>query len=305
VFNEGQYAPGSDSGNRLLAHELTHVVQQGGEERVMKQDKKHKHSPAHKKETTKKHNSEVTTHAIYYYESDGTLLWKHQSDKSQVRLVNDNFASANKSKNIKDIPEKDLEQNSKDVGMTNEELNMRAFLTAIRQAENGGNSPLPYNSWNHFTHGKLNTFTDDPYEKNSHAYDSHPGTRYEHKKVKDKPDKIIDQGSAAGAYQILQGPFKGYQSLHPKEIPDFSPESQDRIAIYMIKYRHAEGDIANGNIESACKKLVKREGGEQFASLPGGSQQTVNLTTMKKLFKQNVSNELNGKSIIHTQKGKL
>ncbi len=28
VFNEGQYAPGSDSGNRLLAHELTHVVQQ-------------------------------------------------------------------------------------------------------------------------------------------------------------------------------------------------------------------------------------------------------------------------------------
>jgi len=29
VFNEGQYAPGSDSGNRLLAHELTHVVQQG------------------------------------------------------------------------------------------------------------------------------------------------------------------------------------------------------------------------------------------------------------------------------------
>ena len=29
VFNEGQYAPGSDSGNRLMAHELTHVMQQG------------------------------------------------------------------------------------------------------------------------------------------------------------------------------------------------------------------------------------------------------------------------------------
>lgn len=29
VFNNGQYAPGSDSGKRLLGHELTHVVQQG------------------------------------------------------------------------------------------------------------------------------------------------------------------------------------------------------------------------------------------------------------------------------------
>ena len=31
AFNSGQYAPHSDSGKRLLAHELTHVVQQGGD----------------------------------------------------------------------------------------------------------------------------------------------------------------------------------------------------------------------------------------------------------------------------------
>lgn len=30
VFNNGQYSPESDSGKRLMAHELTHVVQQGG-----------------------------------------------------------------------------------------------------------------------------------------------------------------------------------------------------------------------------------------------------------------------------------
>jgi len=30
VFNAGQYQPGSENGKRLLAHELTHVVQQGG-----------------------------------------------------------------------------------------------------------------------------------------------------------------------------------------------------------------------------------------------------------------------------------
>ncbi len=33
VFGAGQYAPGTADGNRLLAHELAHVVQQGGVER--------------------------------------------------------------------------------------------------------------------------------------------------------------------------------------------------------------------------------------------------------------------------------
>ena len=33
VFNEGQYAPTTDSGKRLLAHELTHVIQQTGSQR--------------------------------------------------------------------------------------------------------------------------------------------------------------------------------------------------------------------------------------------------------------------------------
>ena len=37
VFNSGQYSPGSDSGKRLMAHELTHVVQQhGGENKLQK-----------------------------------------------------------------------------------------------------------------------------------------------------------------------------------------------------------------------------------------------------------------------------
>jgi hypothetical protein len=31
-FREGEYSPGSDSGKKLIAHELTHVVQQGGEQ---------------------------------------------------------------------------------------------------------------------------------------------------------------------------------------------------------------------------------------------------------------------------------
>jgi hypothetical protein len=34
AFNEGEYQPGSSDGRRLLAHELTHVVQQGGAARL-------------------------------------------------------------------------------------------------------------------------------------------------------------------------------------------------------------------------------------------------------------------------------
>ena len=38
VFGAGQYAPDSASGKRLLAHELTHVVQQDGEESSVMRD---------------------------------------------------------------------------------------------------------------------------------------------------------------------------------------------------------------------------------------------------------------------------
>lgn len=37
-FREGEYSPGSDSGKHLLAHELTHVVQQTGAERLHRED---------------------------------------------------------------------------------------------------------------------------------------------------------------------------------------------------------------------------------------------------------------------------
>ena len=42
VFAAGQYAPGTRDGNRLLAHELTHVLQQGfgREQGVLQRDDK-------------------------------------------------------------------------------------------------------------------------------------------------------------------------------------------------------------------------------------------------------------------------
>ena len=56
VFNTGQYAPESDSGKRLLAHELTHVVQQQSQpmRSVMRQPKKKKKSNSDIVEAIKK-----------------------------------------------------------------------------------------------------------------------------------------------------------------------------------------------------------------------------------------------------------
>ncbi|ULT44688.1 DUF4157 domain-containing protein [Niabella defluvii] len=39
VFNQNQYQPGTESGKRLLAHELTHVVQQTGSIRAYRNKK--------------------------------------------------------------------------------------------------------------------------------------------------------------------------------------------------------------------------------------------------------------------------
>jgi hypothetical protein len=41
-FNRGAYQPGSSGGDRLLAHELTHVVQQGGGKRIQRKESKKK-----------------------------------------------------------------------------------------------------------------------------------------------------------------------------------------------------------------------------------------------------------------------
>ncbi|MEK6288295.1 MAG: DUF4157 domain-containing protein [Acidobacteriota bacterium] len=40
VLGAGQYAPATSAGQRLLAHELTHVIQQGGNARALQQDSK-------------------------------------------------------------------------------------------------------------------------------------------------------------------------------------------------------------------------------------------------------------------------
>lgn len=70
--------------------------------------------------------------------------------------------------------------------------------------------------------------------------------------------------TAAGRYQILNSTYK---DVAPNlGIKDFSPESQDRIAIELIKRAGALEDVQSGNYQAAIKKL-----GGTWASLPSST----------------------------------
>lgn len=72
--------------------------------------------------------------------------------------------------------------------------------------------------------------------------------------------------TAAGRYQILARYFDVYQKQ--LNLPDFSPESQDRIAIQMLHEVHAIEMLEAGHFEDALKAASSR-----WASLPGAGYQ--------------------------------
>lgn len=83
----------------------------------------------------------------------------------------------------------------------------------------------------------------------------------------DHPRKIVRlsanlSSTAAGRYQLLARYFDSYKKL--LSLPDFSPASQDAIAIRQIKEQGALLDIEAGRFDRAVKKVRNI-----WASLPG------------------------------------
>lgn len=86
------------------------------------------------------------------------------------------------------------------------------------------------------------------------SYADHPRI-----KVHLRPDLT---STAAGRYQILERYFDAYKKqLH---LPDFSPASQDRIAMQMITECDAMIEVMAGDVRDAITKCASR-----WASLPG------------------------------------
>jgi muramidase (phage lysozyme) len=90
-------------------------------------------------------------------------------------------------------------------------------------------------------------------------FSQHPFTR--------KPAKLVRKGlysTAAGRYQILYRFWVPYQEM--LHLPDFGPDSQDQVAVRMIKECGALDDIANGDVQTAILKCSSR-----WASFPGST----------------------------------
>jgi RHS repeat-associated protein len=241
-----------------------------------------------------------------YYTTDGSVVGKVGTN-TQVKLINADYSTfvakrnielANSNNNFeKSWGMASLSTNSKDVGMSNEELNARSFMTLIRRSENNGGKPLPYNAWNDYKeNGEPQTFTDKDYSSNPEAYKKHPGV-----------NKLNKPHTQAGAYQIIEPTWNTTIKInnHPK---DFGPKEQDRAFFTLVseqeKYNPKKvgfmNDIETGNLDAAISKAKGT-----WTSLPGGSQQLLTMEEAKKIFKDALASELQGKSIISTPKGKL
>lgn len=120
--------------------------------------------------------------------------------------------------------------------------NRQAFLTMIATSE--GTAPLGDNGYNVLVGGKL-----------FKGYADHPRI------LVDLP-RLGIKSTAAGRYQILARYFDVYKKQ--LKLPDFSPASQDAIAVQMIRECGALDDVDAGRVGAAIEKCKSR-----WASLPG------------------------------------
>jgi len=181
---------------------------------------------------------------------------------------------------------KSISSISTDVGMNEDELFIRTFLTVTRIAENGNKpsqEPLGYDV--NFGGG---TFSDLSKHPNNTV------TKWGH------------TSSAAGAYQFLAG---RWSTIAKQEgLTDFSAVSQDKGALYLIREQEkwnprASGvmdDINNGSLLNAVIKL-----NGTWTSLPGGSQEQMPKGEFQKIKQQVIAKELKGESAVASDKGTL
>jgi muramidase (phage lysozyme) len=123
--------------------------------------------------------------------------------------------------------------------------NQRAFLDMIAYSEIGQKLlSASDNGYNVIVGGTL-----------FHDYSDHPRQSI-------KLPRLGIRSTAAGRYQILSRYFDAYKKI--LKLPDFSPASQDKIALQLIRECRALDEIERGDIEEAIKLCRSR-----WASLPG------------------------------------
>lgn len=128
--------------------------------------------------------------------------------------------------------------------------NLKAFLDAIAHSELGAGllaaSDNGYNALVGSTAAAPHLF---------HSYADHP-------RVLVWLPRLNINSTAAGRYQVLARYFDAYRVL--LKLPDFSPASQDAIAVQQIRERRALALIESGDFSAAVDRVSNI-----WASLPG------------------------------------
>jgi lysozyme len=86
--------------------------------------------------------------------------------------------------------------------------------------------------------------------------------------------------TAAGAYQILARTWDDLRN-NGVDLPDFTPDNQDKAAVALIKRRGALADVLAGRFDKAIAKTNK-----EWASLPGSpyGQPTLSLSRARSVL---------------------
>ncbi len=142
-----------------------------------------------------------------------------------------------------------------------EEDNIAAFLWMIRVCE-GTSGPNGYRT--QYTGRLFESFADHPRQAITAPINGRPVT-----------------STAAGAYQFLSKTWDECKKV--LQLPDFSPQSQDKAAIYLVNQRRALDDVRAGRFTEAVKKTKTI-----WASLPGSpyDQNPKNFQTALGYYKQ-------------------
>lgn len=125
--------------------------------------------------------------------------------------------------------------------------NVEAFLEMISHSE-----------------GTANYQNNDPYKVIVGSTPNHPDLFAD---FSDHPRKLVQlnatlKSDAAGRYQIMSFTFDS--AKHTLLLPDFSPQSQDIIALLLFSQCNALADVEDGRFYTAIKKVA-----HVWASLPG------------------------------------
>lgn len=227
----------------------------------------------------------------YFFDPNEKVMVEFSNFEKPQDMTDGNDLTAEETKKSKvDTNQAIQEKLNNDISV--EEARVRAFMRMLRKGE-GTNS-------------------DSGYSK------QYSGIHF--KNFKTHPEKVIKAGnyssSAAGAYQIMRYTWwwlngeeltednkkagiynEDHDYVKRYKIPDFSPESQDKLCIILLKHKKTK-KFLDLIISNKIQEAIEKYGSYEWASLPPGryGQPTQTMDGALQEYKKCFAEEVTGKS---------